>query len=170
MSSRSFIIRSGIALAAGAALAAALAAPASAAPAAASGLTCTDPRTGIALRVTVFGTAGNDTIWARTGDVIETFGGNDRVLSDNATNAVVCLDEGDDIFGPSAFGTPVGSYGVRGGDGADFIIGGTGSDGFFGGPGNDALDGRSGSGTDALNGAAGYDTCANGEVLLACEA
>ena len=140
-----------------------------AAPAAqAAPLTCTDPRTGLALNVTVFGSAGDDAIWARTGDVIETFGGNDRVFSDYATNAVVCLDEGDDSFGPSAFlGTPTGSYGVRGGDGVDFIVGGTGNDGFFGGPGNDLLDGR--TGTDTLNGAAGIDTCSNGEILIDCE-
>lgn len=156
-------------------IAAATAMPASAAPArpaavvGLTGLTCNDPRTGQELTVTVFGTAGNDTIWATTGAVIETFGGNDRVYSDFATNAVVCLDEGDDYFGPSAlFATSNGSYGVRGGDGADYIVGGTGNDYLFAGNGNDILDGR--AGTDTLNGAAGTgDTCANGEALINCE-
>jgi hypothetical protein len=43
-----------------------------------------------------------------------------------------------------------------------------GSDRLLGGPGDDGLDG--GPGFDRLNGQAGVDSCANGEVLVGCEA
>lgn len=140
-----------------------------AAPAAhAAAYTCNDPRTGADLAATVVGTAGGDTIWARTGDVIVALGGNDRIYTNFASTAVVCADEGADYVGNSSlFATSVGSVGVRGGDGNDHLVASTGNDGLFGGPGGDTLDGR--SGFDTLNGAAGWDLCANGEYLINCE-
>jgi Ca2+-binding RTX toxin-like protein len=72
---------------------------------------------------------------------------------------------------------------IQGGQGNDRLSGGSGNDTLgtpvdedvevgddrlLGGPGDDGLDG--GPGFDRLNGQAGVDSCANGEVLVSCEA
>lgn len=160
--------RAAAVLIAAAGLAGAVLASAPAAQAAPSGLTCNDPRTGRELLATVVGTAGNDVIWARPGDVIVALAGDDTIYTNLAGNAVVCADEGADYVGNSSlFATSGGSFGVRGGDGRDRLTGGTGNDNLFGGPGDDVLDGR--AGFDTLNGAAGTDGCANGEYVTNCE-
>jgi hypothetical protein len=132
--------------------------------------TCTDPRTNVTFSATVVGTDGPDLFWARPGDVIVTRGGDDSVFSDFAgPNAIVCLGDGADYFGPSTLGNVVqGGFGVRGENGRDVMIGGSGDDYLVGGEGSDIHLG--GPGHDRGDAGPGVDLCdLEVDVTSTCE-
>ena len=102
-------------------------------------------------RVTIRGTAGNDTIVGKgASDVIDGGGGNDRIRGGRNGNDTICGGPGDDtIKGARGFDALYG----EGGD--DRLEGETGSDMLDGGAGDDRLAGSKGS--DHLHGGAGDD-------------
>lgn len=155
------------ALAAGTALLGAAPAGAEPKPAPAP-LTCTDPRTGVALNATIVGTPGDDIIWATPGSVVKALGGDDIVFTDDiGTRAVICLDGGADWSGPSdPANVSVGAFSITGGAGPDSITGGTGNDMLLGEEGNDSLTG--GPGMDTADGGDGADRC-DAESEMYCE-
>jgi RTX calcium-binding nonapeptide repeat (4 copies) len=96
----------------------------------------------LSLEVVAFAAAGDDRLDGGPGDdTIQSGQGNDRLSGGS---------------GNDTLGSPVD---------VDVEVG---NDRLLGGPGDDGLDG--GSGFDRLNGQAGVDSCANGEVLVSCEA
>lgn len=120
-------------------------------------ITYTDPadlRCG-GLRITKFGTDGNDVIGGTPNrDVILAFGGNDTVHGGGG-NDVICGGSGaDTIHGDSGADT------ILGGSGTDVLNGGVGADKIRGGRGDDSLAGN--RGRDLLAGGAGDDELSGG--------
>jgi Ca2+-binding RTX toxin-like protein len=102
-------------------------------------------------KVTIMGTAGNDTIVGKkASDVIYGGGGNDRISGGPNGNDTICGGPGDDsVHGGRGFDS------LYGEEGDDNLQGETGSDMLDGGGGDDQLSGSKGS--DNLHGGAGED-------------
>ncbi len=106
--------------------------------------------------MSIFGTAGADTLYGTNGSDISIFGlaGNDTIYGYGG-NDIIDAGEGDDrVYGGSGNDT------ILGRNGNDTLYGGTGNDAIWGESGNDTLYGEDGA--DYLSGGIGNDTLYGG--------
>src|SRR3954449_3707484 len=117
--------------------------------------TCRDERTGIERTVTRVLTEGSDTYVVQPGEVVAALGGDDTIILDGASNAVICLGAGNDSAYNISLQAGTGPVSVRGGAGDDFIVATRGNDYLNGMDGNDFVNGL--GGFDTARGGPGYD-------------